>query len=185
MGKIRGVGKGLCLSMTPFLKIHYNNVVQKDLVLTSNPRVYTEIINPTKLLLCIRNLNTNDSSILSSVLALECVGHQKPYLLRSDTFVSRRVVGCKVTLRKEKLYNFLFNLNFRVLPRTKQFDGFRFSVNSNIFSFSLKDMLYFEDLVPFINFFGDLGYLHCQLHTCTKNNKDIVFFGRSIFLCLM
>lgn len=171
--------------MNPFLKIHYDNVVQKDLVLTSNPLVYTEISKPTKLLLFTRTLEADNVSVLPGVLAVECVGHQKPYLLCSSTTMSSKVVGCKITLRKKNLYNFLFNLNFRALPKTKQFEGFRFFIESNIFSFSLKDVLSFDELVPFVKFFGNLGYLHCQLHFYSKNNKDILFLGRSIFLCIL
>ncbi|CAL8412650.1 unnamed protein product [Dictyota dichotoma] len=171
--------------MTPFLRIHYDNVVQKDLVLTTHPRVYMEIVKPTKLLLFTRKISTDDYSVLASVLALECVSQQKPWLLRSGTLISRKVIGCKITLRNKNLYKFLFNLNFRVLPRTKQFEGFRFLGCSDIFAFSLRDMLSFEELVPFIKFFGDLGYLHCQLHCYTKNNNDMLLFGRSIFLCML
>lgn len=171
--------------MIPFLKIHHDSVVQRDLVLTTNPRVYTEIVKPTKLLLFIRNLDANNASVLSSVLAVECVGGQKPYLLRSSTLTLSKVVGCKITLRRKNLYNFLFNLNFRALPRTKQFEGFGFSVESNVFSFSLKDMLSFDELVPLVKFFDNLGYLHCQLHFYSKNNNDALFWGRSTLLCIL
>lgn len=171
--------------MIPFLQIHYNSVVQKDLVLTSNPKVYTEIVKPIKLVLFTRNLNSDEFSVLSSILALKCVGYQKPYLLNSGRFVSDGVVGCKTTLRNKKLYNFLFTLNFKVLPKMKQFEGFNFRTESNIFSFSLKDMLVFEEFVPFVKFIGELDYLHCQLHVFSKSNKDVLFFNRSIFLCIL
>lgn len=171
--------------MISFLKIHYINVIQKDLVLTSNPSVYTEFVKPTELILFTRNVGTDDFSILSGVLALDIIGQQKPYLSRPIIPSYCRVNGCQVTLRRERLYNFLFNLNFRVLPRVRQFDGFGFSSKSNSFSFCLKNMLSFEELVPFAKFFDNLGYLHCRIHFCSKNNEDTLLFGRSVFLCIL
>lgn len=185
MGKVGGTREGFCLTMIPFLKVHYDSVVQKDLVLTGNPRVYTEMGKPTELLLFTRSSSEGNYSVLSSMLALECLGRQKPYILCSGMSTPSKVVGCKITLRKKNLYNFLLNLNFKVLPRAKRFEGFHFGGESNIFSFSLKNMLFFEELVPFVKFFDNLDCLHCRLHFYSKNNKDVLFLGRSIFMCIV
>jgi len=175
--------------MHPF-QIHYNKVVQPDLILSENVSTVAELSGPKKVSLCLGGDRSNDSYVVSSLAALNILTGQKPYVTRQK-FVqhsnqgSREAVGGKVTLRGISMYLFLYKLLFNVLPRIRQFEGLRTPAHEKIYCFLLKDMFAFEELVPLFPYFEDLGSLQCQFYFTTKSKAEAVVLGHSLQLCFL
>lgn len=105
------------------------------------------------------NIGINDSineskKILSCITALELVTNQKPIIYRSKKSISifklrkNTVIGCKLILRKQNLYNFLDIFIFFALPKLNNFKGFtnittnlHNNINIGIFDFAVFPQL--------------------------------------------
>jgi large subunit ribosomal protein L5 len=81
-------------------------------------------------------------------------------------------VGCKVTLRKDRMYEFLERLVMIALPRVKEFKGFNkksFDGRGN-FTFGIKEQIVF----PEINYdrIDKIRGLDITIVTSAKNDKE-------------
>nr|YP_011008397.1 ribosomal protein L5 [Syringoderma abyssicola]WBP70368.1 ribosomal protein L5 [Syringoderma abyssicola] len=166
-----------------FLKTHYEEVVQKDNILTDVVSTTARLTKPTKIMLSIGGDKVDENSVMSSLFALDFIGNQKPYLTRNKTYGSNEVVGGKLTLRGFSMYAFMYKLLFDVLPRMKQFEGFKPPAHSGTFSFVIKNVLAFEGLGPLFFYFEDVESLQCQFHFTTKDKDEVLMLGRGLFIC--
>jgi large subunit ribosomal protein L5 len=91
------------------------------------------------------NKATNDLALISG---------QKPFVTKakkSEALFKLRKgmsIGCKVTLRKDRMYDFLERLVIVALPRVKEFRGFSsksFDGKGN-FSFGIKESIVFPEI---------------------------------------
>ena len=111
---------------------HYNTVIIQDLVESFNYKEVNQLPRIEKITLnCgLRHNNFNSKYIPPIMIALETLTCQRPTLTRSVKdnaslkVRSGMVTGAKVTLRKDKMYNFLERLVLTIIPRIKYFEGF-------------------------------------------------------------
>nr|YP_009072540.1 ribosomal protein L5 [Petalonia fascia]AIQ78481.1 ribosomal protein L5 [Petalonia fascia] len=172
-------------------KKHYNNVVQKDLILSENLSTIAKLPKLKKISLCLGGNSSEESYVLASLAVLKTITGQTPYFTQQKLTVQksnsvrsvREGVGGKLTLRKENMYYFLFKLLFEVLPQIRQFEGLRAPSHKNIHCLVLKDIFAFQELVPLFPYFEDLNCLQCQFHFTTKNKAEVVVLGNSLQLC--
>nr|YP_011008048.1 ribosomal protein L5 [Desmarestia aculeata]WBP69914.1 ribosomal protein L5 [Desmarestia aculeata] len=175
--------------MHPF-QIHYNKVIQQDLILSENTSAAAMLPSPKKVSLCLGGSRSDDNYVIASLAALNILTGQKPFVTQQK-FVQQRdrspreAVGGKVTLRGSSMYIFWYKLLFNVLPRIRQFEGLRAPAHEKIYCFLLKDMFAFEELVPLFPYFEDLGSLQCQFYFTTKSKAEAVVLGHSLKLCLL
>jgi large subunit ribosomal protein L5 len=92
--------------------------------------------------------------IEGAVADLTAISGQKPVVTRAKTSIAgfklreNQVVGCKVTLRKERMYEFLDRLITIALPRVRDFRGVNgksFDGRGN-YALGLKEQLVFPEI---------------------------------------
>lgn len=96
-----------------------------------------------------------DSKVIgNAVNDLTLISGQKPVItVAKKSIASYKVregmkIGCKVTLRKDRMYDFLERLVFVALPRVKEFKGFNkksFDGRGN-FTFGIKEQIVFPEI---------------------------------------
>jgi len=96
-----------------------------------------------------------DSKVIgNAVNDLTLISGQKPVItIAKKSIASYKVregmkIGCKVTLRKDRMYDFLERLVFVALPRVKEFKGFNkksFDGRGN-FTFGIKEQIVFPEI---------------------------------------
>ena len=95
---------------------------------------YTTVMNVPKLEKIVVNIGTGDATTNAKLLEaamneLELITGQKPVATKAKKAIAGfklragQAIGCKVTLRGEKMYNFLEKLISIALPRVRDFRG--------------------------------------------------------------
>ena len=113
------------------LREKYNNEIIKDL---QNKYNYKSVMEVPKLDKIVVNIGVGDASHNSKMLEaamkdLEIITGQKPVATKAKKAIAGfkiregQAIGCKVTLRGEKMYNFLDKLISITLPRVRDFRG--------------------------------------------------------------
>ncbi|MBE6149678.1 MAG: 50S ribosomal protein L5 [Firmicutes bacterium] len=113
------------------LKEKYNNEIKKELQSKYN---YKSIMEVPKLDKIVINIGVGDASHNSKMLEvamkeLEIISGQKPVATKAKKAIAGfkiregQPIGCKVTLRGDKMYNFLDKLISITLPRVRDFRG--------------------------------------------------------------
>ena len=111
---------------------------------------YTNKMQVPKLDKIVLNMGIGEAKENAKILEnaakdMETITGQKPVLTKAKNSVANfkiregMPIGCKVTLRGEKMYEFLDRLVNLALPRVRDFRG----VNPNSFDFR-EDVLFFE-----------------------------------------
>lgn len=120
-----------------------------------------------------------DSKVINHAISdMTLISGQKPLAIKAKlsvaTFKLREgmQVGCKVTLRKDRMYDFLERLVLVALPRVKEFKGFNkksFDGRGN-FTFGIKEQIVF----PEINYdrIDKIRGLDITIVTSAKNDKE-------------
>lgn len=168
-----------------FLKMHYSEVIQRDMILTEVIENVSVLSNPKKIILSFGGENYEECYVLSCIFSLYFLCGQKPYITRQNIqgFSDGEVMGGKLTLRGLSMYNFLYRLLFEILPSMKYFEGFRAPGHQNIYSFTIKDIFAFEGLGSLFSYLDLLGSIQCQVHFTTKNNKEVITLAQNLFFC--
>ena len=167
-----------------FLKLHYEEVVRRDLILTEVVETTFHLSAPTKFILSTGGENINEVSTVSSLFVLKHLTSYDPYIIRQDVYNLNKgeAVGGKLTLRKSAMYNLLFRLSFEILPQQKYFDGFKWPSDVKCFSFVIKDVLDLGEFNFALLFLESVKPLQCQLHCSTKKRNSLVTLSRGLLL---
>lgn len=140
----------------PRLQQHYNNVVKADMVKKFGYKNGLEVPRLDKIVI---NMGVgeavNDSKKTKNAAEeLALIAGQKPIITRAKkaiaTFKLRGGlgIGCKVTLRREKMYEFLDRLVNIALPRVRDFRGVSprsFDGHGN-YALGLKEQIVFPEI---------------------------------------
>ena len=141
--------------MTNFEKL-YNEVIKKSLVEKFGYQNKHEIPKLTKIVL---NMGVGDAvadkkKLNNAAEELALIAGQKPVITNARksiaTFKLREVmpIGCKVTLRSDRMYEFLERLINMALPRVRDFHGIsgkNFDGKGN-FAFGIKEQIIFPEI---------------------------------------
>jgi large subunit ribosomal protein L5 len=95
-----------------------------------------------------------DSKVINhAVNDLTLISGQKPIITKARLSIAAfklregMQVGCKVTLRRDRMYDFLERLVYVALPRVKEFKGFnKKSFNRGNFTFGVKEQIVFPEI---------------------------------------
>ena len=125
--------------------------------------------------------------LAASLLALELITNQKGTLTTAKRPNIRLKIrkgnptGCKVSLRKNYLFNFFFKTLVEIFPRIKNFKGMTVSrkVNENTFSYEIHDTFSFTELEEHYYLFNNLPKLHITIITSCDNKKEFLFLLKS------
>jgi len=114
----------------------------------------------------------------SAVDALTQITGQKPIVTRSRKSIASfrlregMAIGCKVTLRRQRMYEFLDRLISLALPRVRDFRGLNpdgFDKNGN-YSMGLTEQLVFPELNP--DKFPNVQGMNITLVTSTSSDDE-------------
>ena len=138
------------------LRKHYETVVKPALQTEFN---YANPMQVPKLTKIVINMGVGEAAqdakkIESAVAELTLIAGQKPVVTKAKTSIAQfklregQVVGCKVTLRADRMYEFLDRLINIALPRVRDFRGVpgkSFDGRGN-YSLGLKEQLIFPEI---------------------------------------
>jgi large subunit ribosomal protein L5 len=142
--------------MSARLREHYDNQVRKTL---QEQFGYANPMRVPRLDKIVINMGVGEAAqdakkIEGAIADLTAISGQKPVVTRAKNSIAgfklreNQVVGCKVTLRKERMYEFLDRLITIALPRVRDFRG----VNGKSFdgcgnyALGLKEQLVFPEI---------------------------------------
>jgi large subunit ribosomal protein L5 len=142
--------------MATRLREHYETVVRPALMAEFN---YENVMQVPRLEKIVINMGVGeaaqDSKKIEGALAdLTSIAGQKPVVTKAKTSIAsfklreNQVVGCKVTLRKDRMYEFLDRLVTIALPRVRDFRGVSgksFDGRGN-YAMGLKEQLIFPEI---------------------------------------
>ena len=138
------------------LKDLYNSQIKNDLREKFN---YKNVMESPKLEKIVINIGvgeavTNSKALDAAVNDLTAIAGQKPIITRAKKSIANfkirenMPIGCKVTLRGEKMYEFLDKLINIAIPRVRDFRGVRatsFDGRGN-YSLGIKEQLIFPEI---------------------------------------
>ena len=141
--------------MTNFEKL-YNEVIKKSLVEKFVYQNKHEIPKLTKIVLNmgVGDAVTDKKKLTNAMEELAMIAGQKPVMTKARksiaTFKLREgmPIGCKVTLRSDRMYEFLERLVNMALPRVRDFHGIsgkNFDGRGN-FAFGIKEQIIFPEI---------------------------------------
>ena len=138
------------------LREHYNTVVKKAL---QEEFKYKNEMQVPKLEKIVINMGVGEASqdskkIEAAVAELAAITGQKPVVTRAKNSIAgfklreNQIVGCKVTLRADRMYEFLDRLVTIALPRVRDFRGINgksFDGRGN-YAMGLKEQIVFPEI---------------------------------------
>ena len=138
------------------LKDFYNSQIKNDLREKFNYKNVMEIPKLEKIVINIGvgEAVTNSKALDSAVNDLTAIAGQKPIITRAKKSIANfkiredMPIGCKVTLRGERMYEFLDKLINIAIPRVRDFRGVRatsFDGRGN-YSLGIKEQLIFPEI---------------------------------------
>ncbi len=143
-------------NLKPRLQVLYEEEMKKDLFkqfgyknIMETPRLKTIVVNS-----CVKEAALNQSAIDGALQELFLITGQQPLVTKAKKSIASFKIregmslGCKVTLRRKIMYEFLDRLVNIALPRVKDFRGFsprQFDGRGN-FSIGLKEQLVFPEI---------------------------------------
>ena len=140
----------------PALKKYYKDNIIGSLTKKFN---YSTVMACPRIVKIILNMGVGDAkinakSIKSAVNELSAISGQKAIITKAKTDISnfkiRRgfPVGTKVTLRANRMYEFLERLNSIALPRTRDFTGLSFKSfdGQGNYNFGIKEQIVFTEI---------------------------------------
>ncbi|MGE4527022.1 MAG: 50S ribosomal protein L5 [Rhodospirillaceae bacterium] len=142
--------------MAARLREHYDNVVRKEM---QDKFGYANPMMVPKLTKIVLNMGVGDAvadqkKVQGAAKEMAAISGQRPVITKARksvaTFKLREgmAIGCKVTLRKDRMYEFLDRLVNIALPRVRDFRGIRgkcFDGRGN-FAFGLKEQIVFPEI---------------------------------------
>ncbi len=161
-----------------FLQTKYQNSIKTDLMAEFN---YASVMEVPKLDKIIINMGVGEASqdkkkIAGAIDDLSRISGQKPVITRAKKAIAAfklregMIVGCKVTLRRDRAYEFLERLINIALPRVRDFRGISgksFDGNGN-YGLGLKEQIVF----PEINYDQVDQIRGMDIVICTTANSD-------------
>ncbi len=168
----------------------YKKVIIEKIIKKFN---YKSIMQVPKLIKIVINVGLNFNNfdkknfliILNNIKLISC---QKAIITKSKKSISNFKIrnnipiGCKVTLRKKNMWNFLDKLIFIVIPRIRDFRGFSKSsidINGNL-NIGIKE----HTIFPEINY-EEVKHIHGMNISIVLNNcgfdKSFYLFNKFLF----
>jgi large subunit ribosomal protein L5 len=138
------------------LQDEYNNTIKASLVKEFG---YKNVMEVPKLDKIVLNMGVGEASqdkkkIIGAVEDMQRITGQKPVITKAKKSISTfklrdgMVVGCKVTLRRQQMYEFLDRLVNVALPRVRDFRGISaksFDGNGN-YAMGMKEQIVFPEI---------------------------------------
>ena len=168
---------------------YYKRIIQQDL---TNKFMFSNNKKIPKLKEITLNFGCKNMTIqkfATTMLALEIISLKKGTItITKKPNVILKIqkgqpAGCKVKLKNQQLYSFLTKLHLEIIPKLKNFQGFK--VKKQIFNFFFQIpgneiiLKEFENQYPL---FSNLPVLDINIFTTTQDPKELIFLAKAIKL---
>lgn len=155
--------------------IHYKETICYDLLLKQNIENILEIFKLEKIILNTTStvIVSDKKNIIPGLVALELLSGQNQKITSATKSISgfklreNQVIGCKVTLRGETMFNFFEKLVTIILPRIRHFNA----IDLNLFdgkgnlSLGLSSLLIVPELESYFEYFESIRGINISLVT--------------------
>ena len=139
----------------------------------------------------IGDAKTNSKSLDSAIKELAVISGQKPIITKSKSDISNFKirkgfpVGCKVTLRATKMYEFFERLVCIALPRSRDFRGLPFKSfdGRGNYNFGIKEQIIFAE-INYDNIDSVRG-LNVTINTSANNDNEAYWLLKEMGLPLI
>lgn len=169
------------------LNYYQKQILKNDLYnkfLYKNTKKIPEI---KKIILNFGCLTPEIKKISASLLAIELLTNKKGQLTKAtkpNAFLKVKKgspVGCKTTLQKQQIYNFLEKNNIQIFLKTKNLRSFNLTdkINKNSFSYEIKDTFVFSELEKHYHLFQNLPKLNITITLTTTKTEELSFIIKS------
>ena len=162
---------------------HYKETIAYDLLLKQNIGNFLEIAQLEKIILNTTSkiIVSDKKNIIPGLIALELLSGQHQKITSAEKSIAgfklreNQVIGCKVTLRGEKMFNFLEKLITIILPRIRHFNPINFSHfdGKGNLSLGLSPILIIPELESYFEYFESIGGINISL--ITNGFKSLVY----------
>ena len=141
---------------SPTLKVAYNKEIVPKLLKAFNYSNIMEVpkINSISLNMGIGDAKNSSKDLDSAIEEITLISGQKPIVTKAKKDISNFKirkgwpVGCKVTLRSDRMFEFLERLVSIALPRTRDFRGLSFKSfdGRGNYNFGVKEQIIFTEI---------------------------------------
>jgi large subunit ribosomal protein L5 len=170
-----------------FLEKFYSKTLKYELI---NKFKYNNTKNLPKLEKIILNFGCKTAEmhqLASCLLAVELITNQKGTFTKTKhaniLFKIRKgnPTGCKITLQKFNLFNFLYRILSEVFPKLKNFKGFTVTkkMKKRTFSYELHETFSFSELEKHYYLFNNLPKLSVTVITSSKTKLELIYLLKS------
>ena len=178
-------------SITNRFYTHYKETLCYDLLLKQNIGNQLEIFKLNKIILNTTSkvVVSDKKNILPGLVALELLSGQNQKITSAHKSISgfklreNQVIGCKVTLRGETMFNFFEKLVTIILPRIRHFNA----IDLNLFdgkgnlSLGLSPILIVPELESYFEYFECIRGINISLITNASLKKKKSFSQSGLF----
>ena len=174
--------------MSFFFYKHFENVIKYDLINKFNFKNIKSLPKLNKIVLNFNCQPDNFQELLRCLIAVEFITLQQSILTYSKiSNVSLKIrkgqpIGCKVTLRKNKLYCFLTLLVTKIIPNVLNFKIIKIKNSkflNNSISFKIKKNLFLPELESHYLLFKNLPFMQITLIANTETLEELIYLIRS------
>lgn len=173
-----------------FFETFNNKIIKHDLINKYTYKNIKSIPKIKKITLSFDSCaNINIQKFATTLLALEIIASKKSSITTAKSSnISLKIqkgqpVGCKVTLKKKIIHQFLNKLIIKMLPKLTNFVGIKVRAKTSTLSYRLlnKEIILkeFDNQYPL---FANLPNLNVQISTTAKNDKELLFLIKSMKL---
>jgi large subunit ribosomal protein L5 len=170
------------------LEYYYKKIIIYDLINKFSYNNLKKVPQLKKIILNFGCKNSEIKNLAAALISLELITSNKNIELtkskRANIFIKIRKghpVGCKVILKKYKMYDFFLKLLTEVFPALKEFKGVALNkkISPTSFSFTLKNLISFKELETNFYLFNNVPPLNINLITNAKTEKELIYLLNS------
>ena len=170
-------------------QIYYKQIIKQDL---TNKFIFSNNKKIPKLKKITLNFGCKNMTIqkfTTTMLALEIISLKKGAITTTKKpnvilkIQKGQPTGCKVNLKGHQIYLFLTKLYLEIIPKLKNFRGFK--IEKQVFNFFFQIptneivLKEFEEQYPL---FSNLPSLDVNILTTTSNPKELIFLAKAMKL---
>jgi large subunit ribosomal protein L5 len=172
-----------------FFTTYYERIIKQDLINKFKCKNNKTIPKFVKITLNFGCKNFTIQKFATAMLALEIITFKKSTITHAKTpnvllkIQKGQPAGCKVILKKKEMYSFITRLNLDILPKLKNFSGFKIKQQSSNFIFQIPNSkITINEFEKHYPLFANLPTLDINIQTNSQNMDEILFLAKSIKL---
>lgn len=171
------------------LKSYCKKQLFEDLLIKKNKKNIYEGPDLKKIVISIgvKEANINTNKILNSLTTLLLITGQQPSITKARRSIANfklregKIIGCKITLRGQQMYNFLEKFIHIILPQLTDLKLLRYKNrrSTNHLSLGIQDCSLFPELENQYDLLSNIHGMNVDLYSKERelNTKNIFFSG--------